>query len=164
MIFLCENKCFFRLSSDKLVKNIAEVIFLKKAFFETSASEYLLIFTSGGTVYFCIEILWRGYSHWSMALLGGICYTLIYAFCKRFPGLPPLPSCIASGTLITICELAAGEIVNRGLGWEIWDYSRIPLNFDGQICALYSLFWCLLSYPVIYLAKFFRKKVFGYTE
>ena len=33
----------------------------------------------GGTTYFGIEMLWRGHSHWTMALVGGICFVLIGA-------------------------------------------------------------------------------------
>mgnify|MGYP007072511315 FL=1 len=38
--------------------------------------EYLkcaLLFLIGGALYYCIEILWRGHSHWTMAVVGGIC-------------------------------------------------------------------------------------------
>lgn len=140
------------------------MIFLRQDPFDTRTSEYILMFATGGTVYYGMEILWRGYSHWSMALLGGACYMLIYSIGKRFPSLPVLPHCLIGGVLITAGELMTGEIVNHALGWNVWDYSSIPLNFDGQICAIYSLFWCLLSCPVIYLAKFFRKTVFGYPK
>ena len=37
-------------------------------------SEYLFMGALGGTLYYMIEIIFRGYSHWSMFLLGGICF------------------------------------------------------------------------------------------
>ena len=39
--------------------------------------KYLLIWEIGGIVYYCIEILFRGYSHVSMYMLGGFCLVLI---------------------------------------------------------------------------------------
>ena len=30
-----------------------------------------LLFLIGGALYYCIEILWRGHSHWTMAVVGG---------------------------------------------------------------------------------------------
>ena len=39
----------------------------------------------GGTTYFGIEMLWRGHSHWTMALVGGICFVLIGAINEYLP-------------------------------------------------------------------------------
>ena len=36
-------------------------------------SEYLFLGTLGGTLYYSFEMIFRGFSHWSMFLLGGIC-------------------------------------------------------------------------------------------
>ena len=47
------------------------------------------------------------------------------------------------GLLITLGELAVGLLVNRR--FQVWDYRGMPLNFCGQICLLYTLFWMLLS-------------------
>lgn len=140
------------------------MIILKKSLFETPFAEYLLVFSTGGVLYYTIEILWRGYSHWTMALLSGICYIFIYLVGRNHPNIPILLYCIIGSLIITTGELITGEIVNKWLGWGVWDYSNLPLNFDGQICALFSFFWCLLSYPIIYLAKFLRIDVFGYEK
>ena len=35
------------------------------------------LFLIGGALYYVIEILWRGYSHWSMFILGGICFVIM---------------------------------------------------------------------------------------
>ena len=39
----------------------------------------------GGTTYFGIEMLWRSHSHWTMALVGGICFVLIGAINEYLP-------------------------------------------------------------------------------
>lgn len=41
-----------------------------------------------------------------------------------------------------------------GITW--WDYSYMPLNINGRVCLLYSIFWGLLA---IYLMGYFNLKV-----
>ena len=36
-------------------------------------SKYLFFWALGGALYYTFEILFRGFSHWSMYVLGGIC-------------------------------------------------------------------------------------------
>ena len=36
-------------------------------------SEYLFLWGIGGWIYYSLEIIFRGFSHWSMFVLGGIC-------------------------------------------------------------------------------------------
>ena len=36
-------------------------------------SEYLFLWTLGGVIYYSLEMIFRGFSHWSMFLLGGFC-------------------------------------------------------------------------------------------
>ena len=36
-------------------------------------SEYLFFWTLGGCIYYSIEMVFRGFSHWSMFVLGGFC-------------------------------------------------------------------------------------------
>ena len=38
---------------------------------------HIVLAVIGGITYMCIEILWRGYTHWSMGVLGGVCFALI---------------------------------------------------------------------------------------
>ena len=40
--------------------------------------EILHIYTFGCIAYMFIEILWRGYTHWSMGVVGGICFIIMY--------------------------------------------------------------------------------------
>jgi len=42
--------------------------------------------------------------------------------------------------------------VNIVLGWEVWDYSQLPLNIMGQVCLLYSGMWFFISMPAIWLS------------
>lgn len=36
-------------------------------------SEYFFIWALGGIIYYTIEVSFRGFSHWSMFVLGGFC-------------------------------------------------------------------------------------------
>lgn len=127
-------------------------------------SETALVFFTGGVLYFAIEMLWRGHSHISMALLGGTCFLCLYLIGRAFPNMPMLLYCILGGVVISLLELGAGELLNTGLGLDIWDYSSLPLNYRGQVCLLFSFFWCLLSMPAGILARIMRTRIFGYPE
>lgn len=40
-------------------------------------NKYLFLFNVGGLLYILIELIWRGRSHWTMFLLGGICFVFL---------------------------------------------------------------------------------------
>lgn len=124
-------------------------------------AELFLPFLLGAVLYYSIEILWRGYSHWSMAIVGGICFLLLYLVGRMFPNMPLLLYCIIGAILISSAELTAGELLNIRLGLDIWDYSELPLNFRGQICLLFSFLWSLLCVPAHLIARLMRTKIFG---
>lgn len=42
-----------------------------------SAPKTVILLLIGGLIYYGIEVAWRGYSHWTMALVGGICFVVI---------------------------------------------------------------------------------------
>ena len=62
--------------------------------------------------------------------------------------LPTLIGLIVAVTMVRasgLLELLCGLLVNRALGWAVWDYSAQPGNLWGQICPLYTLLWIPLS-------------------
>lgn len=103
----------------------------------------LCLFLIGGTGYVGMELLWRGRSHYSMFLAGGVCFLLLGRLQARFPKWHPLVKGLAGALLITAVELAAGLIFNRG--YQVWDYRRMPLQFLGQVCLPFSLLWIPIS-------------------
>lgn len=40
-------------------------------------NKHLCLFDIGGVLYLAIEIVWRERSHWSMFLLGGLCFVCL---------------------------------------------------------------------------------------
>ena len=116
---------------------------------------------AGGIVYSLIEIISRGYTHWTMFLLGGVCFLGVGLLNEVFPRETPLiRQMLAGGLFITLCEFVTGVIVNIELDWNVWDYSDKPYNYYGQICLEYSLYWVLLSAAAIILDDFLRYKLF----
>lgn len=117
----------------------------------------------GGISYYSIEILWRGYSHTGMLILGGLCFVLIgligeyYFTSKRLLIKQQVISCI----VITLLELVFGLVLNIGFKLDIWDYSNSKYNFMGQICLEYSMLWFLLSLPTIIFYDFIGYWLFG---
>ena len=125
--------------------------------------EYLVIFLIGGFAYAGIEILWRGHTHVSMFIVGGLCL-LIIGFLNE--GIFPqkfgiIPQMLMGGIIITIIEFFTGLIVNVGLGLNVWDYSNLPFNIMGQICLPFTLAWILLSFVAIVVDDFVRHFFFG---
>ena len=77
---------------------------------------FCLIVLAGGTVYVCIELLWRGRSHWSMFLDSGLCAALIGMLNEWAPGLPLSAQALLGACVITGSELVFGSLFNRCLG------------------------------------------------
>lgn len=113
----------------------------------------------GAALYGAVELLWRGRTHWTMLALGGVCFMFMYLVTTRgtFPIWQKWLLCAA---FITALELTSGAVVNLYLGWGVWDYSSLPLNLGGQICARYALYWLALSVPGSGLCLLVRRLLF----
>ena len=98
-----------------------------------------VLFYMGGCAYMALELLFRGRTHGSMFLAGGLCFLLIGFLGRARPRLPGLLLPLAGAMIITAVELAVGLAVNRE--WTVWDYRNQWGNFCGQICPLFSLLW-----------------------
>lgn len=124
--------------------------------------KYTFLLLTGGFTYGCVEILFRGFSHISMFLAGGICFILIGLLNERITKDRSLFSrMLLACVIITLVELIFGIIVNLWLKLNVWDYSHLPGNILGQICLLYSVFWFLLSLPGILLNDYLRYYFLG---
>ena len=119
--------------------------------------KYLALMATGGLLYVIIELVWRGRSHWTMFLLGGICFVALGLINEILPWSMALWKQILIGTgIITALEFLTGCVVNLCLGWNIWDYSHLPGNILGQICPQYCLLWLPVSLAGIVLDDWLR--------
>lgn len=108
--------------------------------------KWLFLFHFGGSTYNTIEVFYRGYSHWSMYVLGAICFMTLSPINKKFPWEMPIWLQMIIGSLwITLLELIVGVIVNLWWGLGVWDYSDLPYNLWGQIVPHFTFFWFWLA-------------------
>lgn len=124
--------------------------------------QFLVLFCAGGAVYVLFEIGFRGWSHWTMFILGGLCVYLIGLINEFYPwDMPLISQMFISSAIITSLEFIFGIVLNVVLHLGIWDYSDMPYNLCGQICLLFSILWFFLSAIGIFLDDFIRWKLFG---
>ena len=120
-------------------------------------TKYLFLGVIGSIIYMNLEILWRGYTHWTMGVLGGICFICLGLINELLSWKTPLVlQMLIGSTIITILEFITGCIVNLWLGWDVWDYSNLPLNLLGQICLPFSILWYFISAIGIVIDDYIR--------
>lgn len=119
------------------------------------------LFLIGGAIYILIELIYRGYSHWTMFILGGLCFVLIGGVNEYIPWEMPLWLQAGIGAvIITALEFICGCIVNLVLGWNVWDYSNTPLNILGQVCLPFAIIWFVIAHFGIVLDDYLRYWLF----
>ena len=120
-------------------------------------SQLFFSFLMGYFCYSLIEIVMRGYTHWTMSLTGGLVLTVLYAMNSRRT-MTLIGSCLAGSLLITAIEFTVGFFDNIIMRWNVWDYSDMPLNFLGQVCIPFSCFWFFLCIPARSLCGLIHKR------
>lgn len=115
----------------------------------------------GGIIYGALEILVRGHTHWTMIVLGGICFIAVGLINEIIPWEMPLTAQMLCGAIIiTALEFSCGCIVNLWLGWDVWDYSSEWGNLLGLICPKFSLIWFFVSALAIVIDDYLRWALF----
>lgn len=124
-------------------------------------SELLFLGSLGGSLYYGIEVLYRGFSHWSMFLLGGICMIFIEkqgewsdwndAFWRQ------VLRCV---TFVACGEFITGILVNKWMKWNVWDYSDQRFQLFGQICLRFTLFFAILCMIAIKFCEIVSKYLY----
>lgn len=114
------------------------------------------LFLSCGFIYYIIEILYRGYSHWSMFLLAG---TLGVFFIDPINNILSFDcdyiiQILISTVLCTLGEGISGVILNIWLGLNVWDYSTMKFGtfFFGQCNIVFCFAWAIIigSFAIFY--------------
>lgn len=129
--------------------------------FRTTFAKNMFLFLLGGFCYGCIEMLYKGNTHISMIIAGGLCFFLIGKVRDRWENPSLLGQMVVSALIITVVEFVTGLIVNVWMDLFVWDYSALPYNFMGQICLLFSFLWFLLSFLAILFDDLIRHFLFG---
>ena len=112
------------------------------------------LFLSCGFIYCMIEILFRGWSHWSMFVLTGF----LGVFCVDSINNTLSFDCdyivqiLISTILCTIGEGISGIILNVWLQLNVWDYSKMAFGtfFFGQCNVLFCFAWMLIISIIIF--------------
>ena len=112
-----------------------------------------VIFLLGAVCYSSIELLYRGHTHWTMAVTGGIVLCMLCSIHFSLPGVPIYQKCLLGTLFITSLEFTEGIILNRILSMKVWDYSDSPFNILGQVCPKFSAMWFFLCIPTFLVCK-----------
>lgn len=124
---------------------------------ESSGFARLLMLLFGAMGYGLLEVIWRGHTHWSMLLAGGICLLALDHMDRNCGGLSEGGRVWCAALLITAVELVFGVVFNIVLGADVWDYTSVPYNFCGQICLPYFLIWVGLAAVLVRLVRWLRR-------
>ena len=125
-------------------------------------SEYLFIWALGGSLYYTFELVFRGFSHWSMFVLGGICMVFFTVQGQMLHWQDPLWRQILRGTIfITSMEFITGIIVNKWLHLQVWDYTDQPFQLFGQICLPFAVIFSGLCALGILLSGYLLYWLYG---
>ena len=123
------------------------------------AVELTSVFMGGGLIYALIEIIFRGYTHWTMIIVGGLAVLGLYMISAMRESV--WKKWILGAAVILAIEFVAGIILNVILGWQVWDYSEYRFHLYGQICLRFAMYWLALCIPGNALCCLVRKKVFS---
>ena len=120
--------------------------------------KYGLCFILGAVGYAAIEIIWRGYTHWSMMIAGGLCFIIFSLVAERLREKNIFIKAAVCALGVTVVEFIFGVVFNIWLKMEVWDYSGIPMNILGQICPIFSLVWVGIAIAFLPLADVINKE------
>lgn len=118
----------------------------------------------GGMIYVGLELLWRGWSHGSMFVVGGACFLILGEIHRRYGQAPLLMQAVLGAAAITTMELLSGLFLNVLLGLRVWDYSALPYNLLGQVCLAYFFLWIWVAMAGGALESGLRKRLFQRTQ
>lgn len=123
--------------------------------------KHIILFLIGGLIYICIELLYRGDTHWSMAIVGGFAFVCCGLINELLSWQTPLwKQSFIGGGVITVLEFISGIILNIILKWDVWDYTNYKINLLGQIYLPFSILWCVIAIVAIILDDHLRYWLF----
>lgn len=130
-------------------------MFLKKV------SEYGFLWLLGGSLYYSFEMLFRGFSHWSMFVLGGFCMAFFAFQGQAMHWREPMWIQVIRCTIfVTSGEFITGMLVNKWFKLEVWDYSDQPFQVLGQVCLPFAIIFSGLCAVGIVLCGYLLHWIF----
>lgn len=123
--------------------------------------ELLTVYAIGSVGYRFIEVLWRGRTHWTMGILGGACFLIMYVTEAAQRRMRLACRALISSLCVTTVEFFSGLLINRVFRLGVWDYSGMRFNLCGQISLVYSVLWYFLCIAAHLLCRILRRRVFG---
>ena len=142
------RRCFFYVLANNKIGDVMN-----------KAKEFIIVFLFGGIIYALIEVMARGFTHWTMFITGGLVFYSLYLIFNYIGKGHLILKCAIGCAIITSAEYLIGAIVNLKFNMNVWDYSDKPFNLFGQICLLYSLGWFFLSIPASFFAINIKKRI-----
>ena len=92
--------------------------------------KYLHLFILGAVGYAAIEVIWRGETHWSMMIAGGLCFILFSMVSELFEGRSILLKAAVCAVGVTAVEFIFGVVFNLWLGMGVWSTAAVPSTFS----------------------------------
>lgn len=124
-----------------------------------AAKKYGLCFALGAVGYAAIEVIWRGYTHWSMMIAGGVCFIIFSLVAERMRDKNILIKAVVCALGVTGVEFLFGVVFNLWLKMGVWDYSAMPFNILGQICPLFTILWVGIAIAFLPLAEVINREL-----
>lgn len=119
--------------------------------------KYIFIFLFGSFGYGLLEVLFRGFTHWSMIITGGSALLILFLINQALPKTPLIIKALLGALSITIIEFSVGLIVNKLFSFGVWDYTGTPGNILGIITPIFSLCWFAISFFMVSLFNLIGK-------
>lgn len=117
-----------------------------------------VLFMMGGFAYLGAELAWRGATHWTMFLAGGLCVCYLNWLNGLTQPQLPLLLCGALGALgVSGIELMFGLFCTRLLRLRVWDYSGEWGNVAGLVCPKYTVLWFFLCTWLLFALRLVRR-------
>lgn len=143
--------------------------------------KYYILFCVGFCTYSVIEVLFRGYTYFTMGVTGAIAFITIDKINNKISwDLDIILQGFIGSIIVTLLELIIGIYCIYKNIPPMWDYSSMPLNYKGVICVPFSIIWIFVSILGILVAdlinyyileeeprpyyKLFGRKVFEYPD
>ena len=124
----------------------------KKNIYLKNISEYLVLWAVGGCIYYGIEVLFRGFSHISMFMLGGLCMQFFTWQGRLTEWQDALPRQITRCTIFVVSGIYhwnyRKQMVSPGsLG--LFGYAIAVMGADLSSLCAYFFFFMYYGYPSV---------------